>query len=60
MGKLLEKVIEFKYLGSALCKHSIMEGAIKERAVQGRKMLGFSERLMKQKNVAIKVKKIKG
>ncbi len=31
LGKKMEEVTEFKYLGTVLCKHGSMEGEIKER-----------------------------
>lgn len=56
-GERMEEVNEFKYLGSILCKHGSMEGETRERAVQGKKMIGFLELMMKVRTVDMKVKK---
>ncbi len=39
-GQIMEEVNEFKYLGSILCKYGSIEGEIRERAIQGRKVIG--------------------
>ncbi len=43
--KEMEEVNEFKYLGTILCKHGIMEGEIRERTVKGRQVVGALERV---------------
>ncbi len=40
-GDEMEEINEFKYLGSVMCKHSGKEGEIRERALQGRRVVGF-------------------
>ncbi len=39
-GEKMEEVNEFKYLGSVMCKQSGTEGETRERALQGRKVVG--------------------
>ncbi len=39
-GKEMEEVNKFKYLESGVCKHGGTEGETRERALQGRKMVG--------------------
>ncbi len=39
-GQIMEEVNECIYLGSILCKYGSMEGEIRERAIQGRKVIG--------------------
>ncbi len=44
-GEEMEEVNEFKYLGSVMCKHGgtrSTEGETRERALQGRKVVGPS------------------
>ncbi len=53
----MEKVNEFKYLGTILCKHGSMEREIMERTVKGRQVMGALERVMKGRNVSMAVKK---
>ncbi len=53
----MEEVCEFKYLGSIMCKHESMEGDIRERAVQGRKVAGSLGCMMKGRTVSMEVKK---
>ncbi len=53
----MEEVNEFKYLGTILCKHGIMEGEIRERIIKGRQVMGALERVMKGRNVSMAVKK---
>ena len=50
---LMEEVHD-KYYGSVLCKH---ESEIRERAVQGRKVVGSLERIMKERTVSMEVEK---
>ncbi len=47
---------EFKYLGSILCKYGSMEGETRERAVQGRKVVGSLGRMMKERTISMEVK----
>ena len=56
-GKELEEVDEFKYLGSVMCKHGSMEGETRERALQGRKVVGSLGRVMSERTVSMEVKK---
>jgi len=56
-GVRLEEVREFKYLGTILCKHGSMDGEIRERAVQGRRVIGSLGRIMKGRNVSMDIKK---
>ncbi len=53
----MEKVNEFKYLGTILCKHRSMEGEIRKRTVKGRQVMGALERVMKGRNASMEVKK---
>ncbi len=53
----MEEVNEFKYLGSVMCKHGGTEGETRERALQGRKVVGSLGRTMKGKSVSIEVKR---
>ncbi len=56
LGKKMEEVNEFMYLGTILCKHGSTEGEIRERTVKGRQVMGALERVMKGRNVTIVVK----
>ncbi len=56
-GKEMEEVIEFKYLGSVMCKHGGTEGEIRERALQGRKVVGSLGRIMNGRSVSMEVKR---
>lgn len=38
-----KEVIEFKYLGTDLCKHGCMKVELKEKAVKGRQVVGVME-----------------
>ncbi len=53
----MEKVNEFKYLGTILCKHGSMEGEIRGRTVKGRQVMGALERVMKERNVSMEAKR---
>ncbi len=53
----MEEVHEFKYLSSVMCKHGSMEGETRERAVQGRKVVGSLGHMMKGRTVSMEVKK---
>ncbi len=55
LGKVMEEVNEFKYLGTILCKHGSMEGEVRERTVKGRQVMGALERVMQGRNVIIEV-----
>ncbi len=53
----MEEVHEFKYLGLIMCKDGSMEGKTRERALQGRKVVGSLGRMMKERTVNMEVKK---
>ncbi len=53
----MEEVHEFKYPGSIMCKDGSMEGETRERAVQGRKVVGSLGCMMKGRTVSMDVKK---
>jgi len=55
--QIMEEVSEFKYLGSVLCKYGSMEGEIRERALQGRKVVGSLGRMMRERTVSKEIKK---
>ncbi len=55
-GEEMEEVNEFKYLGSVMCKHGGTEGETRERALQGKKVVGSLGRIMKGKSVSMEVK----
>ncbi len=46
-GEEMEEANEFKYLGSVVCKHCGTEGETRGRALQGKKVVGSLERIMK-------------
>ncbi len=52
----MEEVNEFKYLRSVMCKHGGTEGETRERALQGRKVVGSLGRIMKGRSVSMEVK----
>ncbi len=54
-GEAMEEVNEFKYLGSVMCKHGGTEGETRERALQGREVVGSLGRIMKGRSVSMKV-----
>ena len=56
-GEIMEDVHEFKYLGSILCKNGSMDGESRERAIQGRKVVGSLGLLMKGRTVSMEEKK---
>ncbi|WP_435325976.1 hypothetical protein, partial [Klebsiella pneumoniae] len=56
-GEKMEEVDEFKYLGSVFCKDGSMDGETRERAIQGRKVIGTLGRMMKERTVSNDVKK---
>ncbi len=56
-GQKMEEVNEFKYLGSIFCEYESMEGEIRERAIQGRKVTGSLRRVMRERTVCKEVKK---
>ncbi len=39
-GEKMEEVNEFKYLGLVMCKNGGMAGELRERALQGRRVVG--------------------
>ncbi len=53
----MEEVNEFKYLGSVMCKHGGTGGETRERALQGRKVVGSSGRIMNGRSVSMEVKR---
>ena len=56
-GEKMEEVDEFKYLRSVFCKDGSLEGETRERAVQGRKVVGSLGRMMRERTVSRDVKK---
>ncbi len=46
-----------EYLGSVMCKHGGMEGGIRERALQGRRVVGSLGRIMNGRSVSMEVKR---
>ncbi len=52
----MEEVNEFNYLGSVMCKHCGTEGEKRERALQGRKVVGSLGR-MNGRSVSMEVKR---
>lgn len=48
----LEELREFKYLGFALWKYNTMEGEIRERSLQGRRVLGELESVIRGRNMS--------
>ncbi len=53
----MEEVNEFKYLVSVMCKHGATEGEIRERAMQGRKVIGSLGCIMNGRSVSTEVKR---
>ncbi len=51
----MEEVHEFKYLGSVMCKHDGTEGETRERALQGRKVVGSLRHIMNGRSVSMEV-----
>ncbi len=56
-GEEMEEVKEFKYLGSVMCKHGGTEGEARERALQGRKVVGSLRHIMSGRSVSMEVKR---
>ncbi len=56
-GEEMEEVNEFKYLASVMCKHGGTEGETRERALQGRKVVGYLGRIMNGRSVSMEVKR---
>ncbi len=56
-GEKMEEVNEFKYLGSVMCKHGGTEGETRERALQGRKVVGSLGHIMNGRRVSMEVKR---
>ncbi|MEL7177812.1 MAG: reverse transcriptase domain-containing protein [Pseudomonadota bacterium] len=56
-GERLEEVSEFKYLGTVLSKYGDMEKEVKERVMQGKRVDGTLESIMRNKKVGLNVKK---
>ncbi len=55
-GEEMEEVNEFKYLGSVMCKHG-GTGETRERALQGRTVVGSLGRIMNGRSVSMEVKR---
>ena len=53
----MEEVNEFRYLGTVLCRHGGMEGEIREGDVKGWCVIGSLARVMRGRNVFMKVKR---
>ncbi len=53
----MEEVSEFKYLGTVLCKHGLMEGEIREQVMKGWSVVGSLAGVMKGRNVSMDVKR---
>ncbi len=53
----MEEVNDFRYLGSVMGKHGDTEGETRERALQGRKVVGSLGRIMNGRNVSMEVKR---
>ncbi len=57
-GEEMEEVNEFKYLGSVMCKHGGTEREeTRERALQGRKVVGSLGQIMNGRSVSMEVKR---
>ncbi len=56
-GEEMEEVNESKYLGSVMCKHGGTEGETRERALQGRRVVGSLGRIMNCRSVSMEVKR---
>ncbi len=54
-GEEIEEVNEFKYLGSVMCKHGDT-GETRERAFQGRKVIGSLGCIMNGRSVSMEIK----
>ncbi len=53
----MKEVNEVKYLGAVMCKHGGTEGETRERALQGRKVVGSLEHIMNGRSVSMEVKR---
>ncbi len=56
-GEEMEEVNVFKYLGSVMCKHGGTEGETRERALQGRKVVGSLGHTLNGRSVSMEVKR---
>ncbi len=56
-GQIMEEINEFKYLGFIFCKYGSMEGERRERAIQGRKVIGSLGCVIRERTVSREVKK---
>ncbi len=54
-GEEMEEVNEFKYLGSVMCKQGGTEEETRERALQGRKVVGSLGYIIKGRIVSMEV-----
>ncbi len=53
----MEEVNKFKYLGSVMCKHDGTEEETREKALQGRKVVGSLGRIMNGRSVSMEIKR---
>ena len=56
-GVVMEEVSEFKYLGSVFSKHGSVEAEVRDRAMQGRKVIGALGSVMKGRTVSVDAKR---
>ncbi len=56
-GEKVEEANKFKYLGAVMCKHGGAEGERRERALQGREVVGSLGRIMNDRSVSMEVKR---
>ncbi len=56
-GRIMEEVYEYKYLGLILCKCGSKEGEVREKALQGRKVVGSLGHMTKGMTVNMDIKK---
>ncbi len=56
--QIMEKMNEFKYLGSILCKYGSMEEEIREKSLLGRKVVGSLGHMVRERTVNKEVEKV--
>ncbi len=56
----MERVSLFRYNRTVLCKHRTVDGEMRERAGKGRQVSGTLERIMKSRNMSMRMKKAIG
>ena len=56
-GERIEEVYEFKHFDSILCKYGSIEYETRERAVNGKKVVGFLEPITKGRTLSMEAKK---